>query len=217
MKGLLLNQYYTVEKTIINYIPLALLLTTILIFFDNSKVQRLAAFLPIILMASSSLEVLKREAKSGWNQYVLTLPVKRQNVVQSHYIFFILLTITGLLIACIGYALALFIGGQPPGNAYGHSLMSIIGITFTMGFTAYPLTYALGTEKAELVAGISAGAGLGLYFLSASLFEFLIMPIQAFQGFNSDLLFSLSFMVITLLLFVLSYMISIQIYKRKEF
>ncbi|WP_245755932.1 ABC-2 transporter permease [Halobacillus alkaliphilus] len=42
-------------------------------------------------MSSSALEVLKREAKSGWNKYVLALPVKRENVVQSHYNFFSLL------------------------------------------------------------------------------------------------------------------------------
>lgn len=217
MKGLLLNQYYSVEKSIWNYVPLGLILATFLIFFDNPMVQRLAAFVPVIFMASSALEVLKHESKSGWNKYVLTLPVKRSRVVQSHYLFFSVLALTGLLIACAAFVLAQFVFGQAPSEGYIYSVMNVLGITFTMGFVAYPLTYLLGTEKAEVVAMVGGGAGIGVFFLSAFVYELFIMPLDMLQGLNQDLLFSVSFLIINFILFAVSYVVSLQIYKRKEF
>ncbi|GAB3044380.1 ABC-2 transporter permease [Virgibacillus ainsalahensis] len=217
MKGLLLNQYYSVEKTIWTYVPLGLILATVLIFFDNPVIQRLAAFLPVIFMASSALEVLKHESKSGWNKYVLTLPVKRSRVVQSHYLFFSVLALTGLLIACIAFVLAQFVFGQTPSAGYIYSVMNILGMTCTMGFVAYPLTYLLGTEKAEVVAMAGMIAGLGVFFLSAFVYDLFITPLDVLQGLNQDLLFSASFLIINFILLVVSYVISIQIYKRKEF
>ncbi|MDV2682777.1 ABC-2 transporter permease [Alkalihalophilus lindianensis] len=217
MKGLLLNQYYAVEKTIWYYVPLSLVVTTILLYFDQAMTQRLAAFLPILLLSTAAFEVLKHEAKSGWNKFVLTLPVKRSRVVQSHYLFFLTLTVLGLLIACVALLIAQFGFGQAPSAGYTYSLMNILGITFTMGIVAYPLTYLLGTEKAEFVIMASGGAGIGVFFLSAYLFDLLLMPLYAFQGLNSDLVFSLGFLVVNFILFVGSYIISIQVYKRKEF
>ncbi|UJL46309.1 ABC-2 transporter permease [Virgibacillus sp. NKC19-16] len=216
MKGLLLNQYYSIEKSIWNYVPLGLIIATILIFFDNHMVQRLAAFMPILFMASAALEVLKQEAKSGWNKYVLTLPVKRNRVVQSHYLFFTILTLTGLLIAFAAFVLAQGIFGQTPGASYINAAMHILGITLTMGFVVYPLTYLLGTEKAEVVLAAGGVSGLGVFFLSTFVYQLFIMPLDVLQGVNHDLFFALSFLIINFILFVVSYVVSIQIYKRKE-
>lgn len=216
MKGLLLNQYYSVEKSIWSYVVLGLILATVLIFFDNLIAQRLAAFIPILFMAISALEVLKQEAKSGWNKYVLTLPVKRNRVVQSHYLFFSVLTLTGLLIACVAFVLAQSVFGQAPSARFINSVLIILGMTFTLGFVAYPLTYLLGTEKAELVAMIGMVSGLGLYFLSSFVYGLFFVPLDLLQGLNHDLIFALGFLIINFILFVVSYVVSIQIYKRKE-
>ncbi|WP_449354864.1 ABC-2 transporter permease [Virgibacillus natechei] len=216
MKGLLLNQYYIVEKSVWSTVPLGLLIATVLLFFDNLIAQRLAALLPIIFMASTALEVLKHESISGWDKYVLTLPVKRNRIVQSHYLFFAVLTLVGLLIICIAFMLVQYVFGQTPSTGYVYSVMNVLGLMFTMGFVAYPMTYLLGTEKAEKVAMVSTAAGLGAIFLSSLVYQLLIVPLDVLQGLNHDLLFSLSFMIITFILFIISYAISIQIYKRKE-
>ncbi|MCM2678036.1 ABC-2 transporter permease [Alkalicoccobacillus plakortidis] len=215
MKGLILNQYYSVEKSIWGYAILGFILSMVLVFFENPAFQRVAAFFPVAFMASVALEVLQQEAKSGWSKYVLTLPVKRERVVQTHYLFFGMITFLGLLITCITYLLAQLLFGIELSISYVYSLMNILGITFTMGFISYPLTYILGTEKAGVVAMTGFGAGIGLFFLSALIFE--LLPVKAFQGMNLDLLFSLSFMTINFILFIISYIVSIQVYKRKEF
>ncbi|TSB47899.1 ABC-2 transporter permease [Alkalicoccobacillus porphyridii] len=215
MKGLLLNQYYAVEKTIWWYIPLSLVLATGLVFFDHPIVQRLAAFIPLILLGGAALEVLKQEAKSGWSQYVLTLPIKRTWVVQSHYLFFFLLVLVGIVIGLVAYLIAQLIFGIGLSNGYIHGLMTVLGLVFTLGFVSYPLTYILGTEKAEVISYIGVGAGLGMYVLIGALFTFL--PLNNVPFINPDILFPVSFLAINFILFIISYIISVQVYKRKEF
>lgn len=217
MKGLLLNQYYSVEKSLWGYVPLALLIATVLVFFEHPVIQRLAAFAPILLMSMAALEVLKHEAKSGWNKFVLTLPVKRERIVQSHYLFFSMLALTGFLITCVAYLVAEFAFGMTPSPGYFYSVLDILGITLTLGILTYPLTYMLGTEKAELITYIGTGAGIGSFFLSAFLYQIFIQDLELVQGLNLDLLFSLSYLLMTFLLFIISYVVSIQLYKKKEF
>ncbi|MEK4563322.1 ABC-2 transporter permease [Alkalihalobacillus sp. FSL R5-0424] len=203
-----MNQYYAVEKSFWSHILIGLVAATGLMLFSDPRLQRLAGFLPLLLLSTSAFEVLKHEAKSGWNKYVLTLPLKRDRIVQSHYLFFITLITIGLVISVIAFYLAqMFFGSEAPGYIY--AVLNIAGIAFTMGFVIYPLTYLMGTEKAEVIAMIGAGAGIGLFFLSALIYDFLPL--------DEDWLFSLSFMLITLVLFIISYIVSIQVYKRKEF
>ncbi|WP_054711460.1 ABC-2 transporter permease [Bacillus sp. JCM 19041] len=136
MKGLLLNQYYAVEKTIWYYVPISFILACSLLFFEAPGLERLAAFIPIMIIGMTALEVLKHESQSGWNKYVMTLPVKRNHVVQSHYLFFLIMTFIGLFIAGIAFTVGYLVFGQTPGPEFVHGLMNILGITFTLGFCA---------------------------------------------------------------------------------
>src|SRR5699024_7577264 len=106
MKGLLLNQYYSVFTSLRNYLFLGVIIAAILIFSQNEFMQSFAQILITIFMVTPALEVLKHESKSGWNKFVLTLPIKRSNVVQSHFLFFIMTMISGILITIAMFALA---------------------------------------------------------------------------------------------------------------
>ena len=213
MKGLLLNQYYAVEKSFWWYMPLSLIAALVFVYFENRVFQWAAVLFPLAFMASVAIEVLKHEAKSGWSKFVLTLPVKRDRVVQSHYLFFILISSVGLAILGIQFIVSEYLLGITLGPGHVYNIMNGLGIVFTLGFITYPLTYILGTEKAETILMIGVGAGIGLYFLSSFLYNLLFSGVQG----NVDLLFSLSFMLMTLILFIISYIVSIQVYKRKEF
>lgn len=192
--------------------PISFVVAIVFVFFNHFATQWVAIVLPLAFMSSVAIEVLKHEAKSGWSKFVLTLPVKRERVVQSHYLFFLLVSGVGLVILGIQFMISNGLG-MTLGPGYIYNVMNAVGIVFTLGFVTYPLTYMLGTEKAEAILMIGVGAGIGLYFLSALLYNLMF---SGWQG-NSDLLFSLSFMLMTLILFIISYIVSIQVYKRKEF
>ncbi|MFK3937576.1 ABC-2 transporter permease [Alkalihalobacillus sp. NPDC078783] len=214
MKGLLLNQYYAVEKSFWVYLIIGLVFAVGLVVIDNSAVQRVAVLLPFSFMASAAIEVLKHESTSGWSKYVLTLPVRRERVVQSHYLFFTLVSSVGLFIVGIQFLLSQFLFGITLNPGYIYSIMNALGLVFILGFITYPLTYILGTEKAEAIMMVGVGVGIGVFFLSSLLYELVFISVQSI---NLDLMFSLSFILITLILFIISYIVSIQVYKRKEF
>lgn len=59
-------------------------------YFGDASMHRFVAMLIILLIAMPALEIIKYEGKSGYDKYVLTLPVTRNNIVQSHYLFYFL-------------------------------------------------------------------------------------------------------------------------------
>jgi|SRR5690625_1252853 len=215
MKGLLLNQYYSVFTSLRNYLFLGVIIAAILIFSQNEFMQSFAQILITIFMVTPALEVLKHESKSGWNKFVLTLPIKRSNVVQSHFLFFIMTMISGILITIAMFALADLVLGETLTFQTILGIMNGGGIALLLGIVAYPLTYLWGAEKADTVLMLGVMVAVGLFLLVNWLYiEFIE---DAFQGLNHELVFTAGFCVTTLVLYIISYRITIQVYKRKEF
>ncbi|SDJ29690.1 ABC-2 transporter permease [Natribacillus halophilus] len=219
MKGLILNQYYAIGNSVRNYFVLSIFLAAVFLFTQNEWLLTFAAFVPIIFMVSPALEVLKHESKSGWNKFVLTLPLKRSHVVKSHYLFFIMLMFIGLFIVIGVFVVAELLLENILVEQAIYWMMNGVGVAFVLGFIAYPLTYLLGSEKSDMILMVSVIAGVGLFFLSSWLYEQILINVSPYvlQGLNHDMLFSAGFLVITLVLFIVSYVIALQVYKRKEF
>jgi len=215
MKGLLFNQYYSVFTSLRNYLLLSVAITVILLFSQNEMAQGFAQMLTVIFMSVPALEVLKHESESGWNKFVLTLPIKRSHVVQSHYIFFALGMFSGFIVTiALFFLLDLVVGGIfISQNVLG--IMNGAGIALLLGIVAYPLTYQLGAEKSDTVIMLGVMVAVGLFLLSNWLYiEFIE---EAFQGLNHELVFTAGFCVTTLVLYTVSFGITLRVYKRKEF
>ncbi|MDO7284380.1 ABC-2 transporter permease [Shouchella clausii] len=219
MKGLVLNQYYSVGKSFWNYIALSVVITAILLFTQNEMLMQFAAWLPLFFMVTPALEVLKHESMSGWSKFVLTLPLKRREVVQSHYLFYSMMIVIGIVITVALFMVADSLIGQVMTDSSVNKIMNGVGIVLISGLLNYPLTYLLGTEKSDGILVFSIMAAVGLFLLSSWLFEIFLgaVSFDALQGMNLDKLFSGSFLAVTFVLFMASYVIALQVYKRKEF
>ncbi|MED4158931.1 ABC-2 transporter permease [Shouchella clausii] len=219
MKGLVLNQYYSVGKSFWNYIALSVVITAILLFTQNEMLMQFAAWLPLFFMVTPALEVLKHESMSGWSKFVLTLPLKRREVVQSHYLFYSMMIVIGLVITVALFMIAESIIGQVMTDSAVYKMMNGVGLVLIAGLLNYPLTYQLGTEKSDGILVFSIMAAVGAFLLSSWLFEILLgaVSLDALQGINLDLLFSGSFLAVSLVLFIASYVIALYVFKRKEF
>lgn len=215
MKGLLLNQYYSVRKSIVNYLLLSVVITVIILFTQNQMMLEFAALLPMIFMVIPAFEVLKHESKSGWNKFVLTLPLKRSHIVQSHYIFFSMMMVIGLLVTIVLFVIFELILGNTLTDQSVYSIMSGVGIVLILGFFTYPLTYHFGTEKSDMVLFFGIIAAIAIFYLSSLWYSMIIT--DTIQGINHDLVYSISFVAITLVLFIVAYVITLKVYKRKEF
>src|SRR5690625_772712 len=215
MKGLLLNQYYSVSGTFRNYLLFSIVIAGILLITRNEMMQSFAQLLPTIFLTTPALEVLKQESNSGWNKFVLTLPIKRKNVVQSHFLFFILAMLSGVLTTVVLHIVADFaVGGVlTSDNIFG--IMNGAGVALILGILAYPLTYYFGAEKSDTILIISVMIAVVLFLLSNWLYIQFIE--EAFSGITHVMVFTLGFCTLTLVVFLIAYIITLKVYKKKEF
>jgi len=211
MKGLVLNNLYSAEKSIKLKAVLGIAVVVILLVTKETIALRMAVFLPFFLLPIHAFEVLKHDVKSGWDKYELTLPVTRSKIIGSKYVTFLLLLTASLFIAALPFVIAhLFF--YPTLNAlFFNYLLRGIGIIVCLAAATFVLTYKLGTEKADTIVMYSAGF-TGTVFFGLSF----LLPMVVGTGKGFDEIFSSVFCILAVLLFIGSYVISNVLYRNKE-
>ncbi|MFK4327505.1 ABC-2 type transport system permease protein [Bacillus sp. RC97] len=212
MKGLILNSLYSVEKSVKVSLLLAILINTFLFMTKHSIALQMAIWVPFLIIPVNAFEALKHDGESGWNKYEITLPIKRSNIIKSKYItFLILLMISILLTFLILYIACIFDLLSYTKLFFSFSFRGM-GIILCMAALIYPLTYLLGTAKSDAIILGSIGFAFGVFGLTSTL-----IPIVFRNSQDLDQAFSVTFLLISILFFIISYYISKHIYKRKEF
>lgn len=210
MKGLILNNLYSVEKSVKSSTLLTIVAVIILLLMNQSATLKLAAFLPFVLIPVHAFEVLKYDAMSGWNKYEIVLPVTRKRIVKSKYLTFILLVILSVFLV-FSIAFSVHILMFPTIHAvFFNYLLRGMGLIICIAALIYPLTYKLGTEKSDSIMMGSVGFSLGMFFVITFILEMI-----GVEGFDEK--FSSIFFIVSNIFLLISYVVSIKIYKNKEF
>jgi|SRR5690625_1651953 len=212
MKGLLLNNLYSIEKSTKTSMILASVAVIILVMTQHNIAIKAALFLPFLLVPVHAFEVLKYDALSGWNKFEITLPVTRKQIVRSKYSTFLLLFMCSLMmIVFIFFAVDQFIYPVID-QVFFNFLFRGMGIILCLAASTFMLTYKLGTEKSDSIMISSTGFTFGVFFGLSILLEFVLGTIQ-----HIDEVFSVIFFIIASISLLVSYILSIQIYIKKEF
>ncbi|MGA4515491.1 ABC-2 transporter permease [Staphylococcus caledonicus] len=220
MKGLLLNHFYSVKNSIILYFFLALLIPIILFITIDQKsivLDIITILIPMFLMLPA-MEVLKTETSSGWSKFMITLPIKKNTIVTSHFICFAILLILGLITTiCLMSIFSLFNENLMSSNALTISqVMKGITISIIVAAIAFFLTYLLGADKADLILILAAMISIAVYFLSSWTFK-KIINLDFIERVQTDIMFSITYLLLALLILAISYFSSIALYNSKEF
>lgn len=212
MKGLIINNLYSIEKSIKSSSLLTGVAVVLLFLTNHSATLKLAGFLPFVLIPIHAFEILKYDAMSGWNKYEIILPVTRKRIIESKYLTFILLFIFSfLLVFGIAYIAHLF---KLPtmDSVFFNYLLRGMGLIICIAALVYPITFRLGTEKSDSIMMGSVGLSLSIYFVMVMMLEVFIGNVKDF-----DEIFSTIFFIASVLFLFISYIISVNIYKNKEF
>lgn len=212
MKGLILNNLYSIEKSVKTSSILVGAAVIILVMTQHNAALRVALLLPFLLIPVQAFEVLKHDAMSGWNKFETTLPVTRKQIVGSKYSSFLLLFIgTLLLVVCIFFVVDQFMYSVID-QVFFNFLFRGMGIIFCLAASTFMLTYKLGTEKSDSIMISSMGFTFCIFFGLSILIEIVLGNIQ-----HVDEIFSVTFFIIAAMSLLISYILSVQIYKKKEF
>ena len=218
MKGLIRNNFYSVCSALKWTIAFCIVVNIAIIIgaerFTNSE-----GLLTILILgeigAFTSLTgtALEKDNASNWSKYERTLPVKMSDITMARYISFLIFSGIGILLATVTVVLFSAILTQPINLervGYGYSF----GIVFSLLVPAflYPLVLKFGADKVNLMLIISVSITLFLFNGGSSILTPYLINLN-----NANMIYRIGFMVISVLMFIASYFISLAIYKRKEF
>lgn len=210
MKGLLLNNYYSAIGNIKLFLLVCAAFASVLLVTGNPTAQELFFYVTITILPANGVVSMRKDTISRWNKYELTMPVRRIDVVRSSYISYGLWLLGSCVVAILITALASFVhhGANLPQG--GESLVSMLslgaGIAFLGGTYFYPLSYGLGAEKSETLLIASVILSIGTAILGLNILN---------KFFHSFYVRITIFTLLYIGMFILSYLITLLIYKKK--
>lgn len=206
MKGLIIKDLINLKSTLKLIGIIVLFFAAIFISQGNGFIYGIIIFMfAMMVVTAISYDDLAR-----WDVYALTMPITRRDIVLGKYL------LMGILNS-IGAVLSLIIGSLASlelGLSLSMELFAIIGVTYLIAFIfgslMIPLIYRFGTEKARLMLILCALTPTALFLIIDQLG--IVLPSAADPRIYLFLL-----LVLTIAAVLLSFSISIKIYRKKEF
>lgn len=213
MKGIMLKDLYEnfyIKKNLASYIFGALIIGLAAFFIDTSYAFILYTMLLTIVFGSATLEAsYEQDEKANFYKLQFTFPMTKAEIVVSKYLLALICTGISLLIALI-YALA---------SVYLRHLVTLtealtvwgLSICVSLVFTSvvYIFYFLLG-KKIGTIIYVAAAVILGGMYGSSTVF----IGIESYT--SMDMAARLWFLLpASVVVFVLSCLLSIQIYKKK--
>lgn len=206
MKGLIL-------KDLLNLKSIFKMLGVMMLFFAVIFIPQGNGFIfgmIILMFAMMVVTTISYDDLARWDAYALTMPVTRKEIVLSKYLVMAILNTLGAVLSLIVGLLGTIIMGQ----SFSMEILAIIGVIYLIalifGSVIIPLIYKFGTEKARLMLILCALIPTALILLV----EQLNVPLPTTGNPWIYLTILISFSVVGL---ILSFLISLKIYSKKEF
>ncbi len=215
MKGLLRNNFLAASSNAIVFAGFLLLWGISAVAFPNRAMLIGFGLSGMVGFSANGIFSLQRESAARWAKYKLTLPVKRTDVIKSHYVSQLAWLLVGALFSAAVIGLCWLFHGCPF-NLYTDVLLLFgLGISMSLFLCAifFPLFFWGGEDRGEaflviaLLCAIALDAGL-----VALLNLFLTEP-----GMVTALIGTGALTACSMLAFVLSYPLTAYLYSRKEY
>ncbi len=203
MKGLFKNNFLAVWTNAKIFLLFMFAMGIVVTIIPNQTWQMYFIIIGIAGLAVNAATVIENEFSSKWGKYKLILPVKRIDIVKSLYINHLLWIMIGVFFVGIIIALSYLLHGVPFEQFEGISGVVVIGISIslTMGAIFIPMIYLAGEDKTIVFLIISLLCAVGI---AAMLFN---IPL-----FGTFILIGCS-----ILLFIVSFPLTVSIFKKKEY
>ena len=203
MKGLFRNNFFAVWINAKVFLIFMLLFAIVVTIIPEQILQMYFIMIGIVGFSVIAATAIGNEFSLKWGKYKLTLPVKRTDIVRSLFLNQIFWTIVGTLFTGIVTGLSYMIQGFSFDQFSGIFSLFIlaVSISFFMGAIFIPMIYLTGEDKIVVFLIISLFCAVGI---SAMLF-------------NIPLFGNVIIITCALLLFAVSYPLTVSVFKRKEF
>lgn len=212
MKGLIVKDFTYIKNYWKTYLLAIILgiIPTALINYDPNFMLIISMLIIFII----SINTFSFDKENNWNKYALTMPVSRRDIVRAKY----MLNIIGLLLGSIlGFLLTLignfFYNIDLDFNSFINILIISMAFFLILSAIDLPTLFKWGTNKGKIVLMIV------LFTLIAIIFQIIekaynyILNISSIDTIKLNLLIIL----ISILIYFISYKISLYIMSKKEY
>ena len=204
MKGLLLKDYYSAK----NYLRSLFLVAFVFIAASFFNDYVLFLYYPCILSSIAAMTLISYEEKDRWNIYAETLPCSRVQVVSCKYIVSLIFgTLTAIALLFVQTAAMLYRKTFALGQIAELALNFIPLLLLPSAFLLPPV-YKFGAEKGRIAYYIIIGnfcAILGIW-----------NPSEGIPAISFTPAISLIVGIVSILLFGISWIVSIRLYQKRE-
>lgn len=203
MKGLLKSNFFAVWINAKIFLIFMVLMGIAVTIIPGPTLQMYFVIIGIVGSSAIAATAIGNEFSSKWGKYKLTLPVKRTDIVKSLYLNHLFWTIAGTLFVGMATGLSYMLHGFTFDQPAGVFSLFILGISISiyMGAVFIPLIYLTKEDKTVVFLIISLVCAVGI----SAMF------------FNIPVFGNTSIIVCAILLFVLSYLLTRSVFKRKEY
>lgn len=216
MKGLIRNNFYTVESSLKATLLISFAVSIVLAIVAKVTGDSGSLFSFIIAgnlggFGSLAATALQKDAASKWDKFELTMPISRKDVVTAQYISNIFYVLIGVLASIVGVFVFYLATGSVNWERANYGFAFGIGFALSMPTFMHPLLMIFGTDKTEPFLLAAIIMGFVLFFGSSAV----ITPFLK-DAAHADFIFRAGYVVFSIALFAISYLLSCRIYKKKE-
>lgn len=215
MKGLLRNHYYKILSGLRILLIFILLAGASILLFGGGE-DLLTAFLCLSVIAFPFISSIAVRKSGGgkWDQYILSLPVRRYEIVKSVFITQLITILIGSAISMVLFSASFAIHGFMFYRYVDVLLLfsSAIGTSLIMNAIFLPISYLDSSDRIEAVSIISL-------IIAVAAMTALITVINIFLEKPSNIqlaVFGVGILILSSAAFLLSYFLTVGIYSKKD-
>ena len=203
MKGLILKDLINLKRQTKTMIILIIFYFVLALTNENSS---MFSGMILILFAMLPTTAISYDERANWDKYGLTMPISRVDMVLSKYILGFILSSIALIICFI---VQIFINKSISKETIGITLL-LFCISLFYTTIVLPIVFKLGVEKGRMLMTLVLFIPFTIIML---LPKFITTPP------TEEMLIKILYAspVIIIVLYILSILLSISIYKKKEF
>ncbi len=183
-----------------------------IVTFTNDEPSFLSGMI-VLMMSMLPITSFSYDQHAKWDLFSQTLPVSRRQVVLSKYVLGLLAVATGAILAIILNLIVTLVKSLEVDISYlliANGLIALVALVFIS--ILIPLVYQFGVEKSRLlmIVVLAIPSVLALWLSRAG------VAIPAFDEITPAVLF-VSGLVCVVGIMLISYVISVRIYMKKDF
>ena len=203
MKGLIIKDFLNLKRQ-------AKIIGVIVVFYFllsmTSKDSNMFGTMILFLFAMMPVTAISYDERANWDKYGLTMPVSRADMIISKYILGLILS---TLVLILNFIVQLLLGTKMNTENI-MSIFSIFCLSIIFFSVLLPIMFKFGVEKGRTVMYLVLMIPTILILLLSN-----VIKAPPSDDIILKALYALPF--ITILVFLLSIFISVNIYKKKEF